>query len=378
MTIETRGAGAAPAPAEVEVQIVDTDVHPDPRSMAELREYLPAPWNREVWADRIFDASFVAVSPLYVAPGNARRQDAFPPTGGPPASDPAFAEQQLFHDAGIDLAMLIPIGGRPMTNPRHEAAVMAAVNNWLAETWLSRYNGYGRYFGTLRICSSDPDQAVREIEKWGGHPFFRQVMFDPYVAAPYGQERYRKIFEAAARHNLVGCMHVGVRRPGTGLLTAVGYVSYFFEYHALYPLLFGTHLLSMVTEGVFEQFPSLKFAFIEGGFSWLMPLLWRLDKHWSELRSEVPHLKRRPSEYVREQVRFTSQPIEEPWNPEDLTRVFDWMDAEHLVMFATDYPHWDGDYDPKHMFTRLPKHVRQRILRDNAIELYGLPRTRRA
>jgi len=40
-----------------------------------------------------------------------------------------------------------------------------------------------------------------------------------------------------------------------------------------------------------------------------------MDKHFSRLRSEVPHLKRSPSEYIREQVWFTTQPMEEPAGP---------------------------------------------------------------
>jgi len=37
--------------------------------------------------------------------------------------------------------------------------------------------------------------------------------------------------------------------------------------------------------------------------AWLDPVVSaRMDKHFSRLRSEVPHLKRSPSEYIREQV----------------------------------------------------------------------------
>jgi hypothetical protein len=32
---------------------------------------------------------------------------------------------------------------------------------------------------------------------------------------------------------------------------------------------------------------------------------------WEARRSDLPHVRRRPSDYVREHVRFTTQPIEE-------------------------------------------------------------------
>ena len=52
-------------------------------------------------------------------------------------------------------------------------------------------------------------------------------------------------------------------------------------------------------------------------------------------------------------------------------------DAEHNLLFATDYPHWDYD-DPAQVVRRLPKDIRDRVFFENAIELFDLPRTRKA
>ena len=62
--------------------------------------------------------------------------------------------------------------------------------------------------------------------------------------------------------------------------------------------------------------------------------------------SEVPHLKRLPSEYMRSNVWFTTQPVEEPEPREHLADAIEWMGWDR-VLFATDYPHWDFD-DPAH------------------------------
>jgi predicted TIM-barrel fold metal-dependent hydrolase len=53
----------------------------------------------------------------------------------------------------------------------------------------------------------------------------------------------------------------------------------------------------------------------------------------------------------------------------------EWMRAEELLMFSTDYPHYDAD-DPAWIAPRLPAAQRDRILFENAIEFYGLPRMR--
>ena len=71
-------------------------------------------------------------------------------------------------------------------------------------------------------------------------------------------------------------------------------------------------LTCLVIEGVFERIPNFKLVLIESGFAWLPSLAWRLDKIWNRLKQETPHLKRAPSEYIRESVWLTTQPMEEP------------------------------------------------------------------
>src|SRR5207253_2553123 len=109
------------------------------------------------------------------------------------------------------------------------------------------------------------------------------------------------IFEAAARHGLPVAIHVH-RTPGLCLLSPVGYSSYYAENHPLYSMVYVTHLVSLLTEGVFEQFPSLKFVLTEGGSAWAAPVLWRLDRAFAIYGSELPHLRRPPSEIAREHI----------------------------------------------------------------------------
>jgi predicted TIM-barrel fold metal-dependent hydrolase len=57
-----------------------------------------------------------------------------------------------------------------------------------------------------------------------------------------------------------------------------------------------------------------------------------------------------------------------------MVQYIDWLQGDRLLMFSTDYPHWSGD-EPEWVVQRLPKHMRARIMHQNALELYGLPST---
>ena len=128
--------------------------------------------------------------------------------------------------------------------------------------------------------------------------------------------------------------------------------------------------LQVVLEGVFERFPALKLVLIEAGFAWLPSLCWRLDKLFLRMRAELPHLKRLPSEYIREHVWLTSQPMEEPADRAQALDAIEWIGWDRLL-FATDYPHWDYD-DPAMALPGGVSEARRRgFFMDNARAVYG-------
>jgi len=135
---------------------------------------------------------------------------------------------------------------------------------------------------------------------------------------------------------------------------------------------FQSQVTSLVVEGVFERFPTLRFVLIEGGFAWLAPLMWRLDDAYARLREEVPHLRRKPSEYLREHLWLTTQPMEEPDRPEQLAALLGDLDMDGRLMFATDYPHWDFDAPDQAIPPSLGSERLRAIRAGNANRLYGL------
>jgi predicted TIM-barrel fold metal-dependent hydrolase len=128
--------------------------------------------------------------------------------------------------------------------------------------------------------------------------------------------------------------------------------------------------VSLLTEGTFEEFPTLKFVFVEGGICWAPYVMWRLDRLYRAFKAEVPYLRRLPSEYIRSNCRFTTQPIEEPPESRHLLEMLEMAQAEQTVVFSSDYPHWDFD-NPITALAKLPADLRRRIFVDNALALYG-------
>ena len=137
-----------------------------------------------------------------------------------------------------------------------------------------------------------------------------------------------------------------------------------------------TQLTSMIAAGMFEAIPGLRVVLTECGVAWAAALTWSLDAAWELMREDQPRLQRRPSEYIHEHVWFTTQPIEEPDDPKHLIYAIEQARLGDRLLFATDYPHWDFD-SPKQALPRaLGASLRQAILCENALALYGLPRER--
>ena len=76
----------------------------------------------------------------------------------------------------------------------------------------------------------------------------------------------------------------------------------FAEVHAYaFPVGLLLQFTSVVCQGLPVRFPKLKLAFLEIGATWVPYYLDRLDEHWEKrAKHEMPLLKKKPSELVRE------------------------------------------------------------------------------
>lgn len=346
--------------------MIDADVHVYLASEDALDPYLPAAWREH---RRTYGARLPSAQEYPRFHPHAARTDAYPPSGLRPGADLGFLRSQLLDEWQVEHAILNPLlGAGPELNHGYGAALARAINDWQLAEWVEPEP---RLRASVVVPWDDAENAVREINRVGDDPAFVQVLVLARTLEPLGRPRYWPVYDAAARHGLPVAMHF--TGYGAGPLTGAGYPSFYLEERINAPAGFQEQLTSLVCEGVFERLPGLRFVLVEGGFAWLLALMWRLDRAWGRLRSEVPHLRRPPSEVIREHVYLTTQPIEEPPRPSQLVELLGALDMDERLLFATDYPHWDFDAPDRTLPRQLPSALRQMIMRDNARRLYRLP-----
>src|SRR6266540_4606429 len=130
-------------------------------------------------------------------------------------------------------------------------------------------------------------------------------------------------------------------------------------------------LATMIFDGVFDRFPTLRVGVIEQGAVWMPSWLRQMEaafdafaRHEERLRE----LELRPTEYVRRQMRFT------PYPTEDVRWIIE-NSAPEVCMFSSDYPHVEGGRRPLERFEDslgdTDESVRRRFYCDNFIDLMG-------
>ncbi len=341
---------------------IDCDIHPAVPDMSALLPHMNDHWRETIVQRGIVNLDSISYpnnAPLTARPDWRSGKST-------PGSDRTLLGQQALDPFGTQLAICNCLFGVQLMYSEDMAAAFArAVNNWIVKEWLDKDD---RLRASIIIPVESPEQAVDEIDRCAADPRFVQVMMLAMGEMPLGRRHYWPIYAAAERHGLPLGIHAGSSYRHA--VTQVGWPSYYIEDYVAQAGAFQTQLASLICEGVFTKYPELKVVMIESGFTWVASFIWRLHKFWRGLTMEVPWIDRTPGDIVRENVRFTLQPVDAPLNTDDLMKSIEHMGSDELLLFSTDYPHWQFDNDevlPK----GLPSDLMQKIMIDNPLSTYA-------
>jgi uncharacterized protein len=355
--------------------INDVDVHPSiGGGMEVLLPYMPHAWRKKIEPTARGGA---------LRPGGGRylhpievpvMRDAIPPGGGMPGADPKFVAQQHLDRYHVEHGLLIEIIASTLAiaavDPDHSAVLVSACNDYILDHWQGVDD---RFTYALTVSPLDPSLAVKEIQRHGKNPFVSCV-FLPIQNIRLGNRHYYPIFEAAVEHGLNIVCHPGAGESmfqGTGAQFACGIAERYIERYVEWGQIPWSCISSLIFNGALDRYPELNFMWVEWGFSWAVPMSWRMDKSWRELRADCPWVKTWPSEYLHDRFFFSTQPIDEPRREGDLERMIEDYFADNLC-FASDYPHWDNDR-PDMILKALKPQTQQKVYHDNALKFLRLP-----
>jgi len=334
---------------------IDADVHVAPADIAALAEHMD-----DYWRDYLVNAG-MRLSP--------HLSGSYPQSGAAPPADGAALREQVLDPWGLSHAVLTCVTAFDASrNGYYEAALCSAINDWLRAEWLERDERLRAY---LTIPTLDPDLAIQEVERVGGHDGFVGVLVPIRSETRWGNRRFHDLHQAIAAKGLVLALHAWGRAGSAA--TGSGFThTYFEDYLGNSQIVAQAQLLSLVSEGVFERVPSLRVVLLESGFSWLPPLLWRFDKDWKAIWREVPWVKDKPSEYVRRHVRAATAPAQLPPDRTQAAQLAEMLGASETLVFSSDFPHEHGEGNLEALLEVLDDAGREAVLRGNAAALYGL------
>ena len=262
--------------------------------------------------------------------------------GRPGMTDPVERLKDMDLE-GIDVAVIfgtqIALTVNGIMDKGLAGAICHAVNEWMLE-YCSADPRRLRAVGL--IPCQDPPEAVRELRYLAGHGATTAMLPTNVYGRNMGDPMFDPIYAAAqdlgmplSVHPQTG--HDGV--PGVSGVMGAGsrrFYKYVYVHMTAFPFELMIAMMHMLGEGVFDRFPRLKVAYMEGGAGWLPFWMERLDEHVEKLAPQMPELERPPSEIIRSDRVVLSCESEET----GLDRVLD-ASGPDTVLYASDYCHWD-------------------------------------
>jgi predicted TIM-barrel fold metal-dependent hydrolase len=271
----------------------------------------------------------------------------------------------------IDTMVLYPSFGLcapSLEDPEFAAGFARLYNRWIADYCRP---GHGR-LRAVAVTPIEHGQVAIDIMREAKDLGLVATMIPPALKTRNLDHRdLDPFYAAAAELDMPLGIHgaPGIHLPKIGVDRFTNYI----QVHCIsFPFDQMTAMTALVSGGVFDRHPTLRVAFLEAGVGWVPFFIDRMHEHFEKRGAWIEGGWRRdPHEYLQAGNIWVSCEPEEPILP----GVIDVLGAD-FIMFASDYPHWDGDWPEStlHLRTRtdIGEEARAKIGGANAQRFYGL------
>ena len=271
---------------------------------------------------------------------------------------------------GVQAEVIYGVLGASMRLNDNEAAteLLRIYNEWLADFCAAAPD---RFAGLASIPSHDIDAAVAEIQNVAERGVLKGIeVANTHDMAPLFDPSWKPVWEVANEAQLPIHYHtIGPKNDyNFDNMAALQRRQAFAVHITSFQLAMSKIIMEIIYGGVLEAYPKIKVVIGESGIGWIPYILDHMDLEWEDQFKDLT-LKMKPSDYWRRQcfATYQSDPIG--------LRLLDIL-GEDNVMWGSDFPHPDGVWpDSKAFiereFEHIPKTIKEKILCDNAAELYG-------
>ncbi len=257
---------------------------------------------------------------------------------------------RFLDDVGIERTVLYPTRGLAVGHVAsldYATVLTRAYNDWLSEEYLK---ANPRFHGMALLPMQDPEEAVKELRRAVTHLGMLGAMLPSNgLPQPLGSKTYWPVYAEAERLGCALSIHGGAH-DGFGM----DHLNMYVPVHALgHPWGLMISCASIVYNGVFNRFPGLRIAFLEGGVAWLLMCMERFHSSHETHFQYIPEGQfglaenQRPDEYIRQQIVegrfFIGCETEELTMPFALRTV-----GNQPFIYSSDYPHEVTDESCRH------------------------------
>jgi predicted TIM-barrel fold metal-dependent hydrolase len=263
--------------------------------------------------------------------------------GCPRASYDTAARVALLDEWGVDAGLVFPTIGilwDKEDDPELAMAWARAYNNW---QWDFASPALDRILPVAQVPLYDVGLAQQELRRCLDLGFKGMFLApEPVCGKRPSHPDFDPLWQMLVDADLPICVHLIVRFDRVVNLSGTkwwdpskerGDIVFNFAMGGTLQLI--PTVAALVCDGLFDRFPTLKVAIVESGAGYVQYVMDRLDEKYARFHASSP-MKRKPSEYIRENFWFVMDPSERAIDAQcDLV-------GEDRFLWGSDYPHVDS------------------------------------